>query len=212
LELQGGKILALHLVSDVAASDSDLFKITYDVESLTDRHGEPGASGTAPIIRPRIEYFALNNDPHPSPITDLLQVNEIARASDLSKIKLLGSAVLSKMNILTDPEVIASRGKLESLRMVEMDVIVITRTGDSPQQAIAVNFAHLFEFLQRVASSLRSVLDKLKEKTPLKDEVIMRQELEGGQRKEFTVNLDDLRSQLINNVQYGKPISDALGL
>lgn len=206
------KTLTLHLSSDAAViPGSELFKITYDAESLTARIIEPGTSGTTPIIPPRIEYFASNNDGHPSPITDLLQINEIARASDLSKIKLLGNAVLSKMSILTDPEVMASRGKLESLRMGKKDVI-LTRANDSAQQAVTVDFEHLFEFLQRVASYLRSVLNKLKEKTPMKDEIIMRQELEGGQRKEFTIRLDDLRSQLIYNTQYGKPILEALGM
>lgn len=116
------------------------------------------------------------------------------------------------MNILTDLEVIASRGKLESLRMEEKDAIIRLELSTQQSAAGAVNFEHLFEFLQRVASSLYPALDKLKEKTLVKDEIIMRQELEGGQRMEFTVKLDDLRSQLINNVQYGKPISDALGL
>jgi hypothetical protein len=50
---------------------------------------------------------------------------------------------------------------------------------------------------------------KLKEKTPVKDELIIRQELQGGQRKEFAVRLDDLMSNL-QETSFGKSVSGIL--
>jgi hypothetical protein len=52
---------------------------------------------------------------------------------------------------------------------------------------------------------------KLEEKTLVKDELIIRQELEGGQRKEFALSLGALRSQLADSPQ-GKSILSALGI
>ena len=53
---------------------------------------------------------------------------------------------------------------------------------------------------------------KLKEKTPIKGELILREEVEKGQRKEFTISLDDLKSQLMDTHYCGKAVSDILQL
>jgi hypothetical protein len=74
-----------------------------------------------------------------------------------------------------------------------------------------VDFELLFEFLGHVASPFGVIVDRLKKKTPVPDELILRQDADGGQRKEFTVRLDDLRSQLAD-ARFGGAILEALGL
>lgn len=203
-ELQGHKSLLVQVAADVGLLDNNLFTITYAVDSLSEPHAHSSSSRTQPSeLRPKIDYRATDNG-QISEITDLLQMGEIERMSDLPKIRLLGTAILSKMGILTDHATIASRGQLESLSTDDAEIIKSARTQK-------VDFVRLFEFLGLVASIFRPTLNKLREKTPMKDEIILRQELPGGQRKEFTIRLEDLRSQL-GDEKYGKPVLTTLGL
>jgi hypothetical protein len=201
-ELAAGKTLTLQLASDAAATGPDsLFKITYDVDSLTDLQKTPSNPSRR---QPRIDHVAAA-DEQLVETTDLLQIGEVGRMSDIPKIMLLGAAALARMNILTDPATVASRGKLESLKLHDCEIII---AGKTPEE---VDFELLFEFLGHVASPFGVIVDRLKKKTPVPNELILRQDADGGQRKEFTVRLDDLRS-LLADARFGGPISKALGL
>ncbi|HEU4984841.1 MAG TPA: hypothetical protein VFT58_04310, partial [Nitrososphaera sp.] len=68
---------------------------------------------------------------------------------------------------------------------------------------VFVEYSLLFDLLEALARSFGPAVGKLKDKTPVKEELILRQELEGGQRKEFAAKLDDLRAQL-GETPYGK--------
>jgi hypothetical protein len=190
-ELQGQKTLIVQLAADPARADDSIFTITYLVDGLSDRR---------PAERPRIDFRTIDNG-QTSETTDMLQIGEIERMSDLPKIRLLGTAIMSKMGIITNQATIASRGRLDSLKTDNADII-------TPQK---VDFDRLFEFLGLISLTLRPTLDKLREKTPVKDELIVRQEVPGGQRKEYTIRLDDLRSQLADE-RHGRPILGALGM
>ena len=48
-------------------------------------------------------------------------------------------------------------------------------------------------------------------KTPVKGELTLKEELGGGQRKEYSVRSEELRSQL-SDTEHGKAIAYALGL
>ncbi len=203
-ELQSQKILRLHLAADMDRANNSLFTITYAVDSLSEPQTHPRDARTPPLMhRPQIDYRTSDNG-QTSEITDLLQIGEIERLSDLPKIRLLGVALLSKMGILTDRSTVESRGRLDSLRKDDAEIIQSAGTQ-------RVDFVRLFEFLVLVASTLGPSVKKLREKTPMKDELILRQEVPGGQRKEFTIRLDDLRSQL-HDEKYGRPILEALGM
>lgn len=205
-ELQGGKTLVLQLASDMARPTSSLFKVTYDVSSLSAIQGQPGTSSTSSSEHngPRIDYYRIDENGQQLETTDLLQIAEIEKSTDLSKIMLLGTATLSKINILTDPMTLFSRARLESLEVGGKKVV------GKPNELQRIDFINLFEFLRLVASTFNLTIQKLKEKTPVQEEIIIRQELAGGQRKEFTIRLDDLRSRL-TEPRYGNPISEALG-
>ena len=200
-ELAVGKTLTLQLASDAMAGPDSLFRITYDVDSLTDVQKTPSNPSRR---QPRIDHVAAT-DGQPLETTDLLQIGEIERMSDTSKIMLLGAAALARMNILTDPATVASRGKLESLKLHDCEIITAGKIQEE------VDFERLFEFLGHVASPFGVIVDRLKKKTPVQDELILRQDADGGQRREFTVRLDELRS-LLADARFGRPISETLGL
>jgi hypothetical protein len=194
-ELRAGKALTLQLASDMALSN--LFRITYDVASLTER-------GSTVAVRPRVDYYKKEDGGQTSEFVDLLAIAEIQGVADVSKIMLLGVAVLSKMRMLGDPATVLSRGQLQSLEVEEKKIV----SAGEPQ---SLDFEGLFQFLRLVASCFTPTLQKLKEKTPVKDEIIIRQELAvGGQRKEHSVRLEHLRSQLASDI-HGKKILDVLG-
>jgi hypothetical protein len=203
-ELRGEKTLSIQLVPDVAQPENDLVSITYDVSGLSTSLSQPAASNSiSTASRPKLDYTSRKNG-NLVAASDLLQIRQVEQMADLSKFWLLGNAVLTKMKILQSPSIIASRGELELLKVGEKDVV-------GPDATRKVDFLVLFEFLESIALSFTPLVRRLKEKTPIKGELILRQELEAGQRKEFTVRLDDLKSELVDT-EYGKRISDIIGI
>jgi len=51
----------------------------------------------------------------------------------------------------------------------------------------------------------------MQEKTPVKGELTLREELGGGQRKEYSVRVEELRTQL-RETENGKSVALALGI
>jgi hypothetical protein len=224
--LHGEKTLEVWLTSDVAGPAGDnkgeLFTIVFDVASLPDPSARvaPSASSSAnPVFsttRPRIHYTDNRGGEQATMSeTDLLQIKEIEQATDLNRLAMFGTAVLANVQILGDPGILALKGKLKLLTVEEKEAIAMSRhdirtaaagSGASAATALVfVEFPLLFDLLEALARSFGPVVEKLKEKTPVKEELILRQESEGGQRKEFAVKLDDLRSQL-GETPYGKSV------
>jgi hypothetical protein len=136
--------------------------------------------------------------------SDLLQIAEIQKNSDMSKIHLLGAAVLARIRTLQDPLVIRSRGTLTELKTRTDNVII-------PSGLQEGNYRALFEFLESIAFSYAPFVKKMQEKTSVQGELVLREEIGGGQRKEYSVRVDDLRSQL-KDTEHGKIITSAIGL
>jgi hypothetical protein len=198
--LSDNKTLVVELAKDPARpEESGLFKITYDVANLS-VPGQPHASAGA---RPRIDYLVQDGGNLVTE-SDLLQIAEIQKNSDLSKLHLLGSAVLAKIRILQDPQVIRSRGTLTELRTRNDNLVI-------PSDLKQGNYSALIEFLESIAFSYAPFAKKMQEKTPVQGELVLREELGGGQRKEYSVRVDELRSQL-KDTEHGKRIAAAMGL
>lgn len=232
-ELQDSAALVLQIAPDLARPWSETIRVTYavgDLPPLAAGHGADAAQSSRPDpargSRPRIDVLTdgdADRPQQPSPqLADLLRISEIEKASDLPRIELLGAAAMAKMRVLADPAVVAPVEKLELLSLGGREIVsaaaMTTTTGGSPSSSPSaqhyynsVDFDSLFEFLRAVAALLGGSIRKLEEKTPVKDELIMRQELEGGQRKEFALSLGALRSQLADSPQ-GKSIQSALGI
>ncbi len=204
----------------------EFFSIVFDVTSLpgsTHTSSSPSANSTLPATtHPTIHYTDNRERGRGGQATmeetDLLQIKEIEQATDLRKLAMFGTEVLARMQILRDPGILALKGKLKLLTVDEKEAISMSRR-DASDAAMAssgaaatatsalvlIDYHLLFDLLEALARSFGPVVEKLKEKTPVKEELILRQELEGGQRKEFAVRLDDLRSQL-GETSHGKTI------
>jgi hypothetical protein len=197
--LQGYSTLVLELARepDGAHQGDDMFRITYDVESLTQQQN----SGKMP----RIDYISMDGEGNSGAESDLLQISEVRAAADLSKIRLLGAAVLSKSRMLQDPQLVRSRGKLEELRIKNNDEVVI------PSSMEKGLYAPLFKFLGSIAESYSPYVTKMQDKATVRGELTLREEIGGGQRKEYSVRIDELRSHLADT-EYGQAIAGELGL
>lgn len=195
--LQGDKTLVVELSRDSSVTqDSDVFRVSYDVASLTQQNPDRATL-------PRIDYTS-KRDGNLMTETDLLQIGEIKADTDLSKLRLLGAAILSRSRTLQDPHLIGSRGKLVELRIQNDDVII-------PLALQEGDYGSLFKFLVSIAQSYSPFAKKMQEKTPVKGELTLREELGGGQRKEYSVRIEDLRTQL-RETENGKAVALALGL
>jgi len=204
-KLDGEKTLSIKLVPDVAKAETDIIEIIYNVSDLPSSYLQPANSDVLPAgTRPMINYTSKENSQYVEG-TDLLQIKEIVQASDLSKIGFLGTAILEKLRILQDPSFVDSRGRLELLKADDKHILL-------SDGIMKVEFRLLFELLNSIASSFTPFVKRLKEKTPVKGELILREEVEKGQRKEYTVKLDDLKSQLLATHYSGKTVSDILQL
>jgi hypothetical protein len=204
-KLDQKKTLSIQLVPDIAKPQTNLLELFYHVDDLPSSSLQSKDSSTHPVsARPRIDFTSNGNGQYVQG-TDLLQIKEIARASDLTKIGLLGTAILDKMGILQNPSLVSSRGKLELLKADEKNILLMEGT-------TKVEFTLLFELLNSIATYFTPFVKRLKEKTPIKGELILREEVEKGQRKEFTIRLDELRSQLDDSHYCGKTVSEILQL
>jgi hypothetical protein len=206
VSLEGDKTLSIELAEDAARADTDLFRISYDLGTLSNSamQYEGQQFPSSAISRPKIDYLFKDNGGTPVTRSDILQIDEIQKNTDISKIQLLGAAILSKIRILQAPQIVQSRGRLEELKTHESEIVI-------PASLKQGDFASLFEFLESVASSFAPYIGKMKERTQVQGELTIREELGSGQRREFSVRLDDLKSQLKDS-EYGNRIGSAMGL
>ncbi|HEX6560685.1 MAG TPA: hypothetical protein VF016_01535 [Nitrososphaera sp.] len=214
--LRGEKTFEVGLASDIASGPAgegggkgEFFTVAFDMASLASDSYTRTVNLASPTIRPRI-YYTNNKEQATAAAaeTDLLQTREIEQATDLYKLVAFGRAVLEKMRLLQEPGILASKGRLKLLAVEEKDAIAAAAPGHSAGAAgsgvmVFVEYSLLFDLLEALARSFGPAVGKLKDKTPVKEELILRQELEGGQRKEFAAKLDDLRAQL-GETPYGK--------
>ena len=212
--MEGERTLALHLSEDPRKAEGPVIRITYDVKSLIGESSTPRAGDLQQLdqksvsLRPRIDYVAQENAGElaaPMTNTDLLQIKEIEAASDLSKMKMLGAAVLSKLMAFQEPGLLESKGSLQELRIVDTNVVTKSTLAE-------LNYVdRFFYLLESIASSFAPYVRKMKKTTPVLGELMLRQDLGGGQRKEFSLRIDDITSQL-GNGENGLRIKSALGL
>ncbi len=222
--LRDWKTLEVLLASDVTSAavvagsagaegegKGELFTVVFNAAGLTD-------SASLAAAHPILRYTNNKDQAIIMAETNLFQIKEIEQATNLRKLAMFGAAILSKLQILQNPGLLGLKGKLELLTLEEKEAIAVSKRGalgtDDAREAasirpgatdntttiaaslVFVDFSLLFNLLEALAKSFGPVVEKLREKTPVREELILRQELDRGQRKEFAVRLDDLRSQL----------------
>ena len=197
--------LSLELAADLSKPAHNLFEITFDIARLLNDPPYP-EDEFAVEDHPTLRYFARKDGTALSETTaDLFQIQEIVQASDLSKIRHCAKAIIEKLDLLQKEKIIAANGHLEFLNANGSDIFT-----SKDNKKIA--YPALLEFLTLVAESLAPYVRILREKTPIDGELVLRQEVDRRNRKEYSVRLDDLRSRLpVVNV-WGRRIADILQL
>jgi hypothetical protein len=135
----------------------------------------------------------------------VLHISEIAQATDFSKILFCGTAILEKLKILENVNVVASTGQLELLEVNDSHIL-------KRNEMRKIEITLLFDLLNFVAYYFAPLVRSLKEKTPVDGELILRQEGQNGGRREFSVKLGDLKSQLPATHYFGRKVASTLQL
>lgn len=198
-KMEGNKTLFVRLAAE-PSNPRDQIEMQFNLSAI---YG-PGQAGKTfgEGGTPRINYLAADSS---QSCSDLLQIKEIAQHADMQKILLVGRTLADKMKILLDADVVASRGQLSSVATNGKNMIAITDSSlyyDAPAVILS---------LELLAGSFKPIVQKLRDKSPVAGELILKQQLEGGDRKEYVVRTEELESMLLSS-ENGKRILHALGL
>jgi hypothetical protein len=215
LKLEGSKTLFLILADDASKLDDKVMKINYDMADWyqNDFNDKVDVSAKAEFYNrlisegkvPKIDYIQDKETRR----LNLFQ-KEFLQFTDISKIFLLGKVLIDKMNSILNPKAIASHIKLESIKVDDKDAIKVNRdSAKSP--SLLYNEELVISFLESVATGFAPLILKLKTKSPVEGELILRYETGDKQREEYVIRTEEINSQL-SSTNEGKRISSILGL
>jgi hypothetical protein len=215
LKLEGGKTLFLILANDASKLDDKVMKINYDMADWYQNDFDDKVDVSA-----KAEFYKRLISEGKVPKIDYIQDKEIRRLNlfqkeflqftDISKIFLLGKVLTDKMNSILNPKTITSHIKLESIKVDDKDAIKVNRdSAKSP--SLLYNEELVISFLESVATGFAPLILKLKTKSPVEGELILRYETGDRQREEYVVRTEEINSQL-SSTNEGKRISSILGL
>jgi hypothetical protein len=210
--LEGVKTLSVDLAKDPSDLDDKVIKICYNLDTLYDNEITQPASYNDLLPKdklPRIEYIQKEG----SPSINVLQ-KELLRFTDISKIVLLGRTLVDEMDVLLNPTSVYSNFKLESIRINNKDAIKVNNTSNdtsSQSKSLLYDEDIVISFLELIAGLFSHLIQKLREKSPVNGELILKHIIDNGERKEYVVRIEELDSQL-SSTDEGKRISNILGL
>jgi hypothetical protein len=215
LKLEDGKTLSLILADDTSKLDDNVMKINYDLSDWYQNDLDDKVD-----VSQNAEFYKRLISEEKVPKIDYIQDKEIRRLNlfqkefmqftDISKILLLGKVLTDKMNSVLNPKAIASHIKLESIKVDDKDAIKVNRdSAKSP--SLLYNEELVISFLESVATGFAPLILKLKTKSPVKGELILRYETDQRQREEYVVRTEEINLQL-SSTNEGKRISSILGL
>ncbi|MFL6513373.1 MAG: hypothetical protein ACJ70X_10545 [Nitrososphaera sp.] len=160
---------------------------------------------------PRIDFTSSEQ----GKVQDILAIKDIAQVTDISQILLLGRAILDKIELILYKEQsqLALYSKLSSIRVNNKDAVVI----DASKSSISLGNSNIVAydpvlvtlFLEIIAKYYSPIIKKLKETSPMKNELILRFENADGSRKEHSLGVQQLNF-LLNKTEDGKKIAKAL--
>jgi hypothetical protein len=216
LKLEGGKTLFLILADDASKLDDKVMKINYDMADWY----QNDFNDKVDDVSAKAEFYKRLISEGKVPKIDYIQDKEIRRLNlfqkeflqftDISKIFLLGKVLTDKMNSILNPKAIVSHIKLESIKVDDKDAIKVNRdSAKSP--SLLYNEELVISFLESVATGFAPLILKLKTKSPVEGELILRYETSDRQREEYVVRTEEINSQL-SSTNEGKRISSMLGL
>lgn len=217
----GRENLLLTLVDDPSKPDDNLIHIKYRITGI--RHDSGNNNNAATTFAnsgthyldhnkvPRIDFTSSEE----GKVQDILEIKDIAQSTDIAQIMLLGRAVLDKMHIILhyEPSQLALYSKLSSIRFDDKDALVI----DTGKSSISLGNSNIVAydprlvnlFLEIIAKYYLPIVKKLMEKSPMKNELILRVENSDGSREEHSLRIDELLS-ILKRTDGGRKIASTL--
>ena len=220
----GKENLLVVLADNPSKPDDNLIQIKYRISELNHHDGRTATTTNATDIsaKPRTHYLEYNKLPkidftssEQGKVQDILGIKDIAEATDIPKILLLGRAILDKMELILhhEPSQLALYSKLSSIRVNDKDALVVDESKSSislgNSKIIAYDPSLVTIFLEITAKHYSPIIKKLKEKSPMKNELILRFENADGSREEHSLGIEELNF-LLKRTDDGKKIARAL--
>ena len=219
----GKENLLVVLADNPSKLDDNLIQIKYRISELNHHDGRTATTNAADIsAKPRTHYLEYNKLPkidftssEQGKVQDILGIKDIAEATDIPKILLLGRAILDKMELILhhEPSQLALYSKLSSIRVNHKDALVVDESKSSislgNSKIIAYDPSLVTIFLEITAKHYSPIIKKLKEKSPMKNELILRFENADGSREEHSLGIEELNF-LLKRTDDGKKIARAL--
>jgi hypothetical protein len=219
----GKENLLVLLVDNPSKLDDNLIQIKYRISELSHDDSNSATTNTAGAsAKPRTHYLEYNKLPRidftsseQGKLQDILAIKDIAEATDIPEILLLGRAILDKIELLLhhEPSQLALYSKLSSIRVEDKDALVI----DANKSSISIGNSNIVAydpslvtiFLEITAKHFSPIIRKLREKSPMKNELILRFENADGSREEHSLGIEELNF-LLKRTDGGKKIAKAL--
>src|SRR5918999_3490057 len=224
----GKENLLVVLADNPSKPDDNLIQIRYRISELNHHDGRTTAATAAAAnaagisAKPTTHYLEYNKLPKidftssdQGKVQDILGIKDIAEATDISKILLLGRAILDKIELILhhEPSQLALYSKLSSIRVNDKDALVVDESKSSislgNSKIVAYDPSLVTIFLEITAKYYSPIIRKLKEKGPMKNELILRFENADGSREEHSLGIEELNF-LLKRTDDGKKIAKAL--
>jgi hypothetical protein len=218
----GKEDLMVVLVDNPSKPDDNLIQIKYRISELNHDDGTAITNIDSTSVKPKKHYLEYNKLPRidftsseQGKVHDILGIKDIAEGTDIAQILLLGRAILDKIELILyyEPSQLALYSRISSIRVDDKDAVVVDPSkssislGNSNIVAYDPNLVTIF--LELTAKYYSSIIRKLKEKGPIKDELILRFENADGSREEYSLAIQELNN-LLKKTEGGKKIARAL--
>ncbi|HZB99519.1 MAG TPA: hypothetical protein VE226_05850, partial [Nitrososphaeraceae archaeon] len=218
----GKENLVVVLVDNPSKPEDNLIQIKYRISELNHDESTVITNVGSNSVKPKKHYLEHNKLPRidftsseQGKVQDILGIKDIAEATDIAQILLLGRAILDKIELILyyEPSQLALYSRISSIRVDDKDAIVIDPSkssislGNSNIVAYDPNLVTIF--LEITAKYYSSIIRKLKEKSPMKDELILRFENVDGSREEHSLAIEEL-NYLLKKTDGGKKVARAL--
>lgn len=218
----GKENLVVVLVDNPSKPDDNLIQIKYRISELNHDESTVITNVASNSVKPKKHYLEHNKLPRidftsseQGKVQDILGIKDIAEATDIAQILLLGRAILDKIELILyyEPSQLALYSRISSMRVDDKDAVVVDPSkssislGNSNIVAYDPNLVTIF--LEITAKYYSSIIRKLKEKSPMKDELILRFENADGSREEHSLAIEEL-NYLLKKTDGGKKVARAL--
>src|SRR5918992_1748484 len=218
----GKENLLVVLVDNPSKPDDNLIQIKYRISELNLNDSTAVTNTNGASAKPRTHYLEYNKLPRidftsseQGKVQDILGIKDIAEATDIPEILLLGRAILDKIELILHHESsqLALYSKLSSIRVDDKDALVVDATKSSislgNSNIVAYDPSLVTIFLEITAKYFSPIIRKLKEKSPMKNELILRFENADRSREEHSLGIEELNF-LLKKTNGGKKIARAL--